>query len=112
MTVLIAYCTCPDRVVAEDLARELVEHRLAACVGVVPGMRSIYRWKDAIEQADEVQLVIKTTRARFDALQRAILARHPYELPELVAVEAAAGLDRYLDWIGASTLPDADDSHA
>jgi periplasmic divalent cation tolerance protein len=110
MSALIVFCTCPDRTSAEALAQSLVEQRLAACVSVLPGVRSTYRWQGEVESADEVQLQIKTTRARFDALRGAVQAAHPYELPELIAVEAAAGLDRYLDWIGASTLPAADDS--
>lgn len=110
MSAIIVFCTCPDRRVADAIARDLVTRRLAACVSVLPGLRSTYRWQGAVESSDEVQLQIKTTRERFAALRDAILAQHPYELPELIAVEAAAGLDRYLDWIGASTLPAADDS--
>lgn len=112
MTALIVFCTCPDADLADALARHLVEQRLAACVSVLPGLRSTYRWQDAVESAEEVQLLIKTTRERFDALRAAVLARHPYELPELIAVEAAAGLDRYLDWIGTSTRPPPDPSDA
>jgi periplasmic divalent cation tolerance protein len=112
MSAFIVFCTCPDRHVADAIARDLVTRRLAACVSVLPGLRSTYRWQGAVETSDEVQLQIKTTRERFAALRDAILAQHPYELPELIAVEAAAGLDRYLDWIGASTLPAADDSSA
>lgn len=107
MTTLIVFSSCPDLAQAEALAQALVEQRLAACVQLVPGLRSIYRWQGAVERSDEVQIVIKTTSERLPALQQALLALHPYELPELIAVEAAAGLDRYLDWIGASTRPDA-----
>jgi periplasmic divalent cation tolerance protein len=112
MTALIVFCTCPDRESAQRLARALVEQRLAACIGVVPGVRSIYRWNDAVEEADEAQLLIKTTSERYPALEAAVRAAHPYELPELIAVEAAAGSVPYLDWIGASTLPAADDPRA
>ena len=112
MTVLIVFCTCPDALVADTIARALVEQRLAACVSALPGLRSTYLWVGEIEHADEVQLLIKTTRDRFDALREAVLALHPYELPELIAVEAAAGSVPYLDWIGASTLPAADEPRA
>lgn len=112
MSALVVFCTCPDAACADTLARSLVERRLAACVSALPGLRSTYRWEGAVESADEVQLLIKTTRARFEALREAVLALHPYELPELIAVEAAAGSVPYLDWIGASTLPAADDSRA
>ena len=83
----------------------LVERPLRRCVSLQP-VTSLYRWNGAVERADEVQLQIKTTDERFAALQAAISAAHPYELPELIAVEVAAGLERYLDWIGESTSPD------
>jgi periplasmic divalent cation tolerance protein len=111
MSALIVFCTCPDRASADALACALVEGRFAACVSLMP-VQSVYRWKGAVEHADEVQLLVKTTSDRFEALREAVLARHPYELPELIAVEAAAGLDRYLDWIGASTRPEPDSSSA
>lgn len=107
MAALIAFCTCPDRDQAQALAQALVERRLAACVSLLPGVRSVYRWQGQVEQADEVQLLIKTTAGNFPALQAAVLELHSYELPELVAVEVAAGLAPYLAWIGESTRPDA-----
>lgn len=107
MAALIAFCTCPDRSQAESLAQALVERRLAACVSLLPGVHSVYRWQGRVEQADEVQLLIKTTAESFAALQAAVLELHPYELPELIAVEVAAGLVPYLAWIDESTRPDA-----
>lgn len=101
MSALLVFCTCPDDATAERIAQALVGARLAACVSRSP-VRSVYRWKEAVEAADEVQLVIKTTRGRYDALERALRELHPYELPEILAVEAAAGLAEYLDWIGDS----------
>ncbi len=77
----------------------LVAERLAACVNVVGGVTSVYRWRDGIERANEVLLLIKTTAAQLDALQQRIVALHPYELPELIAVEAVGGSPAYLDWI-------------
>jgi periplasmic divalent cation tolerance protein len=105
VTVLACYCTCPDAASAERLARALVEERLAACVSLLPGVRSVYRWRGALEQADEVLLLVKTTRPRLDALAARVRALHPYELPELIAVEATGGLPGYLDWIAAETRP-------
>lgn len=105
MPPLIVFCTCPDLVFADALAHSLVQQRLAACVTLLPPAQSVYRWNGAIERGSEVQMLIKTTRARFAELEAMIVAAHPYELPELVAVEPAAGLERYLDWIGASTSP-------
>ncbi|MBB5209717.1 divalent-cation tolerance protein CutA [Chiayiivirga flava] len=108
MTVLFVHCTCPDAAVAERIARSLVEQRLAACVSIGTPVQSIYRWDGAIEQADEVPIVIKTTASRLDEIKVHILLSHPYELPEIVAVEATAGLDRYLGWIRASTEPQSE----
>lgn len=103
--VRIVLCSCPDAEVANGLARHLVEARLAACVSLLPGMRSVYRWQGRIEQAEEVLLLAKTSANRLDALQAALVARHPYELPEVLAVAVGSGLDRYLDWVRAETTP-------
>jgi len=103
VAVLACYCTCPDLVSAERLAEALVGERLAACVNVLPGLRSVYRWQGTVEHADEVLLLIKTTHERLDALAARVQALHPYELPELLAVEAAGGLPAYLDWVAAES---------
>lgn len=95
--------TCGDRARAETLARVLVEERLAACVNLLPGVRSIYRWEGALEQTDEVLLVIKTTRAAYPALAARVTALHDYEVPELLAVDVAEGSAAYLGWLGEST---------
>ena len=99
VTVLVCFCTCPDTATAQAIADVLVGERLAACVNVLPGLRSVYRWQGAIERADEALLLIKTVRGQLPALQARVVALHPYELPELVAVEVAGGLAAYLDWI-------------
>ena len=106
MSVVIAYCTCPDTASAETLARALVEDRLAACVSQLPGVRSTYRWQGALEHSDEVLLMIKTTGDRLDALIARVIALHPYDLPELLAVEAVGGLAPYLDWVVQQTRDD------
>ena len=105
MSVLICFNTCPDPATAEGLAAILVSERLAACVNVLPAMRSTYRWQGALEQADEVLVMIKTTRDRYPALQARLPELHPYELPELVAVEACEGLPAYLDWVAEGSTP-------
>jgi periplasmic divalent cation tolerance protein len=97
--ILIALSTAPDEACAGRLARTLVEEGLAACVNRVPGMTSTYRWQDAVQEDAEVLLVIKTTRARLPALEARLAELHPYELPELIAVEAAAGSAAYLEWV-------------
>jgi periplasmic divalent cation tolerance protein len=103
VSVLVCFCTCPDAASAERLAEALVVEQLAACVNVLPGLRSVYRWQGGVERADEVLLLIKTRRERLDALTARVQALHPYELPELVAVEVAGGLPAYLDWVAAET---------
>ena len=99
--VLLCYCTCPDAAGAERLARTLVEERLAACVNRLPGVASTYRWQGQVTTDHEELLLIKTTAGRFDALKSRLLALHPYELPELIAVPVERGHAAYLDWVRA-----------
>lgn len=103
MDVRLVFCTCPDLDSAQALAHLLVEQRLAACVNLLPAMRSVYRWQGQIEQAQEVQLLIKTCADRLEALTTAIQQEHPYELPEIIAISPSAGLPAYLEWIRAQT---------
>lgn len=100
---LVVLCTVPDEPTAERLARGLVEAHLAACVNVLGGVRSFYRWKGAVQDDRELQLVIKTRRARFDALAAWIAREHPYEVPEVLALPVVAGATSYLRWLDAQT---------
>lgn len=93
----------PDRTSAQTLARALVEERLAACVTIGTSTESLYHWRGQIETAQEVPIAIKTRAGRYPAVEAAILARHPYELPEILAVPLIDGLARYVDWISAET---------
>ncbi|MCK9366648.1 MAG: divalent-cation tolerance protein CutA [Metallibacterium scheffleri] len=108
MQALLVLSTCPDAASAARIAETLVAERLAACVTRLPGARSVYRWQDAVAQADEVQLLIKTTRAGFAPLRARLCALHPYELPEILAVAVAAGHAPYLDWLAAQVTPPSD----
>lgn len=103
--VVLVLTTCPDEMVAERIARLLVEEHLAACVNEFAITASTYHWQGEVERAAEVQLVIKTVRGRLPALAARIGALHPYELPELIVVDAAAGSAGYLAWVRASTGP-------
>jgi periplasmic divalent cation tolerance protein len=103
VSALVCFCTCPDTETAHRIADALVAERLAACVNVLPGLRSVYRWQGAIERADEVLLLIKTVHAQLAPMSARVSALHPYELPELVAVEVAGGLAAYLDWVTEQT---------
>ena len=100
---LLVFSTCPDDATADAIATALVDERLAACVSVLPGVRSVYRWQGAIDRSTEVQLLIKTTADRLDALTTRLRALHPYELPEILAVESRGGLTPYLDWVAEQT---------
>ncbi|QEP42005.1 divalent-cation tolerance protein CutA [Ectothiorhodospiraceae bacterium BW-2] len=98
----IAYTTCPGQKSAEELAQRLVEARLAACVNVVPTIRSFYRWEERVEQSEEWLLLIKTRRDRLAAIEAYLLEHHPYEVPALIATVADSGSVPYLDWISQS----------
>lgn len=98
-TVLLCYCTCPDAASAQALAGALVGEGLAACVNRIPAVQSTYRWKGEITTDSEELLLIKTTASRFAALKERVLALHPYELPELIAVSVVDGHAPYLDWV-------------
>lgn len=100
---LMVFCTCPDRASATTIARHLVEQRLAACINLVPGVGSVYRWRGGVEEAEEVMLVIKTRESRLDEVEAAIEALHPYELPELLAIPVSGGTEPYLTWLEEST---------
>ena len=95
-----------DAASARSLARTLVERRLAACVNLLPGVQSVYRWQGAVEEAEEVTLLIKTSADRYDELEAAIRQLHPYALPEVIAVPVQAGLQPYLRWITQETRKD------
>jgi periplasmic divalent cation tolerance protein len=97
--VLLVMCALPDESAAHQLARHLVESGLAACVNVLAPCSSTYRWQGVTEEATEVPLMIKTSELRYAELEAAILARHPYELPEIVAVPVTRGLPAYLEWV-------------
>jgi periplasmic divalent cation tolerance protein len=103
MQAIVVLCTCPDEASAERIASVLVEERLAACVNRVPGISSTYRWQGKVDRARECLLLIKTTSERFDALRERIVALHPYELPEVIAVDIALGHAPYLAWIATET---------
>lgn len=96
---VVVFCTFSNEQDALRIGKAVVEARLAACVNLLPGLRSIYRWKGEIEEADEILLLIKTTQHIFPALRDRIKELHPYETPEIVAVPIVDGLADYLGWI-------------
>ena len=102
---ILVLTTFPAEGDVEQLAATLVEERLAACVNILPAMRSIYRWQGKVEKADERQLLIKTSLGRMPALEKRVKELHPYDVPEFLAVMIDRTADDYLSWLTDSTRP-------
>ncbi len=101
--VRVVLCTCPpDQATA--LARALLEHRLAACVNVVPGVRSMYRWEGEVAEDDESLLVIKTPQTNVESLEAKLSEIHPYDVPEILSLSVHEGANTYLSWVRESVL--------
>jgi periplasmic divalent cation tolerance protein len=96
---LVVLSTCPDTGVAENIARILLDAGLAACVNILPEVRSMYVWKGSLQSEAEVLMIIKTAATNFDRLRATLVAAHPYELPEVVALEIRDGHHPYLQWL-------------
>ena len=101
--VQVVLCTFPDLAQARQIGTALVEKQLAACVNLIPGLESIYRWEGKVQREAEVLAVIKTTGVRLDELKRELLLVHPYEVPEVLALPVGEGSEAYLNWVGAET---------
>ena len=95
----VIYCTCPDKETAGRIANTLVEERLAACVNLVEGVTSVYRWEDQCQSDSELLLIIKTRNESFSSLEKRLLKLHPYDVPEIIALPITQGTRGYLDWI-------------
>jgi len=91
--------TCPNHDTAKQIAESLVTRGLAACINILPGVESVYKWKGQVECEQEYLLIIKTRADAYSSVEQAILKQHPYELPEIIAVPLANGLPAYLAWI-------------
>jgi len=97
--LVVVLCTVPDAETGASLARTIVDEKLAACVNLVPGIRSIYSWKGEIQDEGEVLLLVKTRESRFGALRERLASLHPYDVPEIVALPASDCHGPYLDWV-------------
>ena len=102
---VIVLSTCPSREEAKRIARGLIEARLAACVNIVGGVVSVYQWQGAIEESDEVMLVVKTRRDLLARLNERLAGMHSYEVPESIAIPLAEGLPAYIEWMGRELAP-------
>jgi len=101
---IIVYCTVPSSETGRKIADDLVNGRYAACVNILPGITSVYRWKGDVCSDNEILLIIKSRKALFPEIQERIRALHPYELPEIISCELSDGSEPYLKWISDSTL--------
>ena len=100
---VLVYTTYPSLVEAEKAGRSLVESGLAACVNILPGMVSLYRWQGAVERGDEVVMIIKTQPALAERVKAAVEASHPYDVPAILFIETTGGGKPFIDWIFAET---------
>jgi len=105
---ILIYITCGSEENARQIATTLVEEKLAACVNILPGIESVYRWEGKVESAPEYLLMIKTCHETFTTLRERVCKLHHYELPEIIAVPIVAGLEPYLNWITESVTHHAE----
>ena len=101
--VLVILVTAVNQKEAVRIGKGMVEAKLAACANIIPGIQSIYRWKGKVVKAQEVLLILKSTKPRYRALEKAIKAMHTYETPEIIALPVKEGLDRYIGWVRSET---------
>jgi periplasmic divalent cation tolerance protein len=100
----LIFCTCPDINIAEHLAHALVSKKLAACVNIIPGLKSFYHWQEKIETSQECLLMIKSTEQNYVSIETFIKENHPYDCPEVIEIPIIQGLKGYLQWIDKSLL--------
>ena len=98
----IAVTTCPTLEIATQLANDVIEQQLAACVNIIPAIKSVYKWKGKIEHDNESLLIIKTMKQQLASLEKLVLKLHPYETPEFISMPIESGSKAYLDWITTS----------
>lgn len=103
--VSVVLITAPDSEVAEELGRALVNEHLAACVNLVPGVTSLFRWEGTVEKEAEVLMIVKGTSRAFERLRQRVLELHPYDSPEVIGLPVDAGDDRYLTWVRSEVDP-------
>ena len=101
--VLVILVTAENQEEAVRIGEEMVHAKLAACANIIPGVQSIYRWKGKVAKAQEVLLILKSTKPRYRALEKAIKEMHTYDIPEIIALPVTEGFDRYIGWVCSET---------
>ncbi|MFK5894558.1 MAG: divalent-cation tolerance protein CutA [Pseudomonadota bacterium] len=101
-TYKLVLCSCPNQEIATTIAENIVAQHLAACINIVPGIKSVYYWQGNVESAEESLMLIKTHQEKLSSLQNTITTMHPYEVPEIISLDISDGLPKYLDWITSS----------
>lgn len=101
----LVLCTCPDHHTAESIAHNVIDLNAAACVNILPAMKSIYRWQGRVEESTEHLIIIKTNKENYPELENILKQLHPYDVPEILAVDIADGLPEYLLWLDGSLNP-------
>jgi len=99
----IVLISVPNKDLASHIARSLVEQKLAACVNIIPGVKSIYRWEDKIQEDSELLLIVKTRATCYTALEESVVKMHPYDTPEIISLDISQGFAAYLNWITEET---------
>ena len=100
---IIVFVTAPDEAAAVKISEAIVGERLAACVNIIPSVRSIYRWQGRLEDEQEVLMIVKTKKSLFERLQGRVKELHSYTVPEIIGVPVTEGSKEYLDWLGQET---------
>jgi periplasmic divalent cation tolerance protein len=100
---IVVFVTCASEKEGEKIAQALVQEKLAACVNIVPGLKSVFRWKGKISTEEEVLLMIKTKDVLFEKLKKRVMELHSYEVPEIIALGILTGYEKYLDWLKKET---------
>lgn len=96
---IVVLCTAPNQAIAQELARVIVEKKLAACVNILPGVTSVYQWEEQTMTNSEWLLIIKTTQTNYETLEASIQRLHPYHIPEIIALPIVQGSENYLNWL-------------
>ncbi|MDI9643597.1 MAG: divalent-cation tolerance protein CutA [Candidatus Verstraetearchaeota archaeon] len=99
---IVSIITVGNAKEAETIAKRLVEEKLAACVNIIPSVKSIYRWNEKVEVGEEAMLLVKTKKESFDKIKKRVVELHSYEVPEIIALEIFDGLESYLEWISSN----------